>query len=100
MAKRTWGDVMREMIALRTGANAARYERSAAESAFDAIRDRRLIDTQAEQYGLSLSAAFSGSTLVPLFSGLLAAGVLAGLLPAMRCYRRSLSDGLSPEVES
>ncbi|MBX3745094.1 MAG: hypothetical protein KF833_07270 [Verrucomicrobiae bacterium] len=47
-AKRTWGDVMREMIALRTGANAARYERGSAESAFDSIRDRPLIDTQAE----------------------------------------------------
>ena len=33
-------------------------------------------------------------------SELLAAGLLAGLLPAMRCYRRSLSDGLSPEMGS
>jgi putative ABC transport system permease protein len=51
-----------------------------------------------QQYGLSLSAAFSGSTIVPLLSGIVAAGLLAGLLPAMRCYRRSLSDGLSPET--
>jgi len=25
-------------------------------------------------------------------------GVVVGILPAMRCYRRSLSDGLSPEI--
>jgi len=29
---------------------------------------------------------------------MIAAGLLAGLLPAVRCYRRSLSDGLSPEA--
>jgi len=51
-----------------------------------------------QQYGLSLSAALFGSTIVPLLSGIVAAGLLAGLLPAMRCYRRSLSDGLSPET--
>jgi len=54
--------------------------------------------TLVQQYGLSLSAAFSGRTIAPLLSGIVAAGLLAGLLPAMRCYRRSLSDGLSPET--
>jgi putative ABC transport system permease protein len=54
--------------------------------------------TLVQQYGLSLSAAFSGRTIAPLLAGVVAAGVLAGLLPAMRCYRRSLSDGLSPET--
>ncbi len=54
--------------------------------------------TLVQQYGLSLSAAFSGATIAPLLAGVVAAGVLAGLLPAMRCYRRSLSDGLSPET--
>ena len=57
-----------------------------------------LESTLVQHYGLSLSAEFTGSTIVPLFSGMLAAGLLAGLLPAMRCYRRSLSDGLSPEM--
>jgi len=57
-----------------------------------------LDSTLVQQYGLSLSAAFTGSTIAPLFLGLLVAGLLAGLLPAMRCYRRSLSDGLSPET--
>ncbi|WP_156993418.1 FtsX-like permease family protein [Aeromonas fluvialis] len=57
-----------------------------------------LESTLVQRYGLSLSAAFTWSTIVPLFSGMLAAGLLAGLLPAMRCYRRTLSDGLSPET--
>ena len=57
-----------------------------------------LESTLVQHYGLSLSAGFSGNTIVPLFSGMIAAGLLAGLLPAMRCYRRSLSDGLSPET--
>ena len=48
MAKRTWGDVMREMTALRTGRNADRYATASKEAAFDPIRDRPLIDTQAE----------------------------------------------------
>ena len=47
-ARRTWGDVMREMIALKNGNNAARYATAAKERAFDPIRDRPLIDTQAE----------------------------------------------------
>ena len=57
-----------------------------------------LENTLVQHYGLSLSAEFTGSTIARLFSGMLAAGLLAGLLPAMRCYRRSLSDGLSPEM--
>ena len=57
-----------------------------------------LESTLVQHYGFSLSAVFAWSTVVPLFSVILAAGLLAGLLPAMRCYRRSLSDGLSPET--
>jgi len=67
---------------------------------FAALTLSALESTLVQQYGLSLSAAFSGRTIVPIFLGLLAAGLLAGLLPAMRCYRRSLSDGLSPEMGS
>lgn len=47
-AKRTWGDVMCEMISLKKGANRLRYERAAQEPPFNLIRDRPLIATQAE----------------------------------------------------
>lgn len=57
-----------------------------------------LESTLVQHYGLSLSTAFSGRIVLPLLTGLLAAGLLAGVLPAFRCYRRSLSDGLSPEA--
>ena len=65
---------------------------------FSVLTLSALENTLVQHYGLSLSASFSGSPIVPLFSGIIAAGLLAGLLPAMRCYRRSLSDGLSPEM--
>ncbi|MBL9139236.1 MAG: tyrosine-type recombinase/integrase [Verrucomicrobiales bacterium] len=63
-AKRTWGDVMREMISLRRGANRARYERGAGEHAFDPLRDRPLIETQAEHL---LAVLRSGSVSTNLF---------------------------------
>ena len=66
--------------------------------ALAAVTLMALESTLVQHYGLSLSAAFSGRIVLPLLTGLLAAGLLAGLLPAFRCYRRSLSDGLSPEV--
>lgn len=55
-----------------------------------------LDNTLVQHYGLSLSVALTGGVIAPLFAGILVAGLLAGLLPAMRCYRRSLADGLSP----
>ncbi|MER2555650.1 MAG: ABC transporter permease [Thauera sp.] len=51
-----------------------------------------------QRYGLSLSGPSGVATMVPVLAGLLAAGLVAGLLPAWRCYHRSLSDGLSPDV--
>lgn len=50
VAKRTWGDVMREVAALKGGSNQTRYATAAREAAFDSIRDRPLIDTQAEHF--------------------------------------------------
>ncbi len=54
--------------------------------------------TLVQRYGLSLSGASGAASMVPVLAGLLAAGLAAGLLPAWRCYHRSLSDGLSPDV--
>lgn len=50
-----------------------------------------------ERYGLSLAQGLAGIGMIPIFAALLAAGLVAGLLPALRCYRRSLADGLNPE---
>jgi len=50
------------------------------------------------RYGLSLAEGFLGGDGLLLLAGLFAAGLAAGLLPALRCYRRSLADGLSPDV--
>ena len=50
-----------------------------------------------QRYGLSLAQALTGPGMFYLLAALLAAGFAAGLLPALRCYRRSLADGLNPE---
>ena len=57
-----------------------------------------LASTIVQRYGLSLSHVLVAPGMVRLLALLVAAGVVAGLLPALRCYRRSLADGLSPEV--
>jgi putative ABC transport system permease protein len=50
-----------------------------------------------QRYGLSLAQGLSGTGMLPVLAVLLVAGLAAGLLPALRCYRRSLADGLNPE---
>lgn len=68
-------------------------------AAIAAMAVSSLESTIVQRYGLSLGHTFSGAAAVlPLLAALLAAGLLAGLVPAMRCYRRSLADGLSPDV--
>ena len=52
-----------------------------------------------QRYGLSLARSGAAAELVRLLGVLFVAGVGAGLLPALRCYRRSLSDGLTPDVQ-
>ena len=52
-----------------------------------------------QRYGLSLAHGFSVADLSRFLSVLFVAGVGAGLLPALRCYQRSLSDGLTPDVQ-
>ncbi len=49
-------------------------------------------------FGLSVQLAQPTATHWMLLAGLLAAGLLASLLPGWRAYRLSLADGLSPQV--
>jgi putative ABC transport system permease protein len=50
------------------------------------------------QWGLHVHAGWPTDTQVGLMLGLIAAGLLASLLPAWRAYRLSLHDGLSPKA--
>ncbi len=45
---RTWQNVLDEIIAIKTGPTQARWKSAAKDKAFDLIRDRVLIETQAE----------------------------------------------------
>lgn len=56
VAQRTWADVMRAFVELKAGSNRARYDRAVSQRAFDQIRDRRIIDTQAEHFLATLRA--------------------------------------------
>lgn len=49
-------------------------------------------------YGLTLSLQWPGEGEARLLGMVLAAGVLASLLPAWRAYRLALADGLSPRA--
>lgn len=49
-----------------------------------------------QQFGIALQGSAPGATQWALAGALLAAGMLASLLPALRAYRLSLADGLSP----
>ena len=50
------------------------------------------------QFGISLSPGAPTATQWALFGAVLAAGLLASLVPGWRAYRLSLADGLSPRV--
>ena len=47
-------------------------------------------------YGVALSLSAPSASQWQLLAGVLAAGVLASLVPGLRAYRLSLSDGLAP----
>lgn len=53
---------------------------------------RPLVD---RHYGLSLPAEWPGMTELWMLGAVLLAGVLAGLLPALRAYRMSVADGMT-----
>lgn len=50
------------------------------------------------RFGLFVPAAWPSAHEIALLAVVAAAGVLAGLLPAWRCYRQSLSDGMTIRV--
>jgi integrase len=50
MVERTWRDVMIEILARTKPKSQARYDRAIREAAFDSIRDRKLIETTAEDF--------------------------------------------------
>ncbi|MBX3607022.1 MAG: ABC transporter permease [Piscinibacter sp.] len=50
------------------------------------------------QYGVALRVAAPTATQAGLLGAVLAAGVLASLVPGWRAYRLSLADGLSPRT--
>ena len=48
------------------------------------------------RFGITLQAAAPTATQWALWGAIIAAGMLAGLVPGLRAYRLSLADGLSP----
>lgn len=50
MIERTWSEVMAETISRTTPKSRPRYERAMKDQAFDLIRDRKLIETTAEDF--------------------------------------------------
>ena len=51
-----------------------------------------------ERFGLFLPIGLPGAGEWRLLGGLMAAGLLVGLVPAWRCYRNSLADGLATRL--
>ena len=50
------------------------------------------------QYGIAVKLSAPTTTQWMLIGALLAAGLLASLIPGLRAYRLSLADGLSPRT--
>lgn len=57
-----------------------------------------LADTVRSRFGVGLTLGAPGATEAALLAAILAAGLLASLVPGWRAYRLSLADGLSPKV--
>jgi len=55
-AKRTWRELMDEFVRGKQGSNRTRAERAMADKAFDAIRDRQLMETRGEHLLRTLEA--------------------------------------------
>ena len=55
LAMRTWQDVMETIVSTKTGGTRERWEFAIRDSAFDAIRHRKLIETTSEQFLMVLN---------------------------------------------
>jgi len=65
LASRTWQDVMEEVSSLKSGSTRERYQFAIQDSAFDLIRNRKLLETSSEHF-LSVLRAGTVSTNVYL----------------------------------
>ena len=83
LSKRTWQQVMEQIIATKTGPTRERWEYGIKDKAFDSIRNRELLRTSSEHF-LEVLNAGGVSTNVYLVSGrkrvFLGMGVDEGLL--------------------
>jgi len=51
-----------------------------------------------ERFGLSISLSLPGTVDLAILATIAVAGLIAGMLPALQAYRKSLSDGLSQRL--
>jgi hypothetical protein len=56
LASRTWADVMERVCSTKTGNTKERYEMAIKDSAFDSIRDRKLLETTSDHFLRALQA--------------------------------------------
>ena len=51
-----------------------------------------------ERFGLSIGLSLPDRTDLMILAAIAVAGLVAGMLPALQAYRKSLSDGLSQRL--
>ena len=64
LASRTWQDVMEKILSLKTGPTRERWQYAINDKAFDALRHRRLLQTNAEHF---LTVLNNGSVATNVF---------------------------------
>ena len=51
-----------------------------------------------ERFGLAVQLGLPQSAEIKILIGVALAGLVAGMIPAMQAYRKSLADGLSQKI--
>ena len=51
-----------------------------------------------ERFGLAVQLGMPQSAEIKILIGVALAGLVAGMIPAMQAYRKSLADGLSQKI--